>query len=158
METRKLVRLWSTKEPPTKDFWRMETHLFKPSQSRIITRSDFKPSERNLKQLDETVNVRILQGRLIPISESLVHGGCTEFPVEQNEKIRPITDASGINPLYRPDPIVYPTIDEVLIDFDEEMVIAIDLSKAYHQMPIAWTDLQKFCIKQIFQYILLSRL
>lgn len=115
--------------------------------SRIITKSDFPTGEVQLRQLDETIEKRVLQGRLIPIHQNLVHGGCTEFPVEQNEKVRPITDASGINPLYRPDPIIYPTIKEVLTNFHKKIVVAIDLSKAYHQMPIAWTDLQNFCIK-----------
>ena len=94
--------------------------------------------------MDETIEKRVLEGRLIPIAESLVHGGCIEFPVEQNNKIRSITNASGSNPLYKPDPIVYPTIDEVLTNFNQKIVAAIDLSKAYHQMPIAWTDLQNF--------------
>ena len=125
--------------------WRLIPSL--ENKSRIITSGDHPQSEKSLKLLDETVKTRVIQGRLVPIPFSLVHGGCVEFPVEQHEKIRPITDASGINPLYKPDPIVYPTVSEVLMNFDKNIVAAIDLSKAYHQMPIAWTDLQKFCIK-----------
>ena len=117
----------------------------------------FHNNKMNQKETDKrvtTIRKRMLQGKIIPVSEKIPIIINPEFIVTQDEKVRPVLDCSALNGIYTAESITFPTTDTAIKIAKNHWVAAVDLKSAYNQCPVYAPDLQFFAITSDGKYFI----